>query len=257
MGVTRPRRGKGVAEVRLAIMQPYFFPYLGHFSLVAACDEWIVFDVSQYTKRSWMTRNRVLHPGGGWQWVGVPLAQASMHMRTADAQLLDPAGACRRLLGQLSHYRRAPHHAAVAGLVEEVFAGAGSSLVELNVRGLAAVCRFIGLPFRYRVASALDLDLPPEPGAGGWAPGICSALGATDYVNPAGGQGLFDPAEFARRGIGLQFLQAWPFAYGTGRFRFEAGLSILDVLMWNEPGAVLDAVRDYALAGPPAVQVAA
>ena len=35
--------------MRLGIMQPYFFPYLGHFSLIAAVDEWIVFDVTQYT----------------------------------------------------------------------------------------------------------------------------------------------------------------------------------------------------------------
>lgn len=48
-------------------MQPYFFPYLGRFSLIAECDEWIVFDTSQYTKRNWINRNRVLHPAAGWQ----------------------------------------------------------------------------------------------------------------------------------------------------------------------------------------------
>lgn len=51
--------------MRLAIMQPYFFPYLGHFSLIAASDAWIVFDVRQYTPRTWMNRNRILHPTGG------------------------------------------------------------------------------------------------------------------------------------------------------------------------------------------------
>ena len=234
--------------MRLAIMQPYFFPYLGHFSLVAACDEWVVFDISQYAKRGWMNRNRVLHPAGGWCWATVPLADASIHMRTDAARLLDPAASCRAILGQLSHYRRAPHYKAVTDLVRDVFADAGPSLVELNVRGLAAVCRFIGLPFRYRLASALPLDLPAHPGPGGWAPAICAALGARAYVNPAGGQALFDPADFARRGIDLAFLQAAPFAYRTSPFEFEPGLSILDVLMWNDPATVRNAALAFGLA---------
>lgn len=231
--------------MRLAIMQPYFFPYLGHFSLIAACDEWIVFDICQYAKRSWMNRNRILHPNGGWQWVTAPLSQATMHMRTDAARLLDPALACQRLTGQLSHYRHAPHYDVVRELVRVVFATAGPSLVSLNISALAAVCGYIGLPFHHRVASALDLVLPAEPGAGGWAPAICDALGATAYVNPMSGRDLFNPVDFERRGVDLGFLEARPFDYETGRFGFEPGLSMLDVLMWNEPVTVLNAVRSY------------
>jgi len=244
--------------MRLGIMQPYFFPYLGHFSLIAACDEWVVFDISQYAKRSWMNRNRILHSNGGWQWVTVPLSQATMHMRTDAARMLDPALACQRLLGQLSHYRHAPYYDVVRDLVWGVFANAGSSLVSLNVSALDAVCRHIGLPFRYQIASMLDLVLPAEPGAGGWAPAICKALGATAYVNPIGGQELFDPMDFECCAVDLHFLDARPFAYQTGRFSFELGLSVLDVLMWNEPAVVLDAVRSFELVpGTAPIRVAA
>ena len=231
--------------MRLAIMQPYFFPYLGHFSLIAACDEWIVFDICQYAKRSWMNRNRVLHPNGGWQWVTAPLSQAGLGMRTDAAMLLKPDETCRRVLGQLSHYRDAPYFEAVREMVRSVFQDGGTSLVSLNVRGLEAVCRHIGLPFRYRVASALELALPEAPGAGGWAPAICAALGAAAYVNPIGGRGLFDLADFERRGVELGFVSARAFEYPVGRFGFEPGLSILDVLMWNAPDVVLEAVRSF------------
>lgn len=243
--------------MRMAIMQPYFFPYVGHFSLIAACDEWVVFDVCQYAKRGWMNRNRILHPTGGWQWVTVPLSQAGMGMRTDAATLLEPGETCRRVLGQLSHYRAAPYFEAVREVVRGVFQDGGTSLVSLNVRGLAAVCRHIGLPFRYRVASALGLALPDAPGAGGWAPAICAALGATAYVNPIGGRVLFDPLEFERRGIELGFLDARPFEYRTGRFGFEPGLSMLDVLMWNAPETVLEAVRSFEMVPGGALRVAA
>jgi hypothetical protein len=51
--------------VKLAIMQPYFFPYLGHFALISQCEKWVVFDITQFTPKSWMSRNRVLHPKQG------------------------------------------------------------------------------------------------------------------------------------------------------------------------------------------------
>lgn len=51
--------------MRLGIMQPYFFPYPGHFALIAHVDQWLVFDITQYTPKTWMNRNRILHPRGG------------------------------------------------------------------------------------------------------------------------------------------------------------------------------------------------
>jgi len=232
--------------MRLAIMQPYFFPYLGHFSLIAACDEWIVFDISQYTPKTWMNRNRVLNPAGGSKWVTVPLANGSIRIRAHEAALLDPKAAQRSVLGHLSHYRHAPHYAAVRALVEDVFTD-DPSLVRLNARALDAVCSYIGLSFPHRICSELDLSLPPELGPGDWAREICGALGASAYVNPVGGRALFDPASFARRGVALHFLQSETFTYAAGRFGFEPNLSILDALMWNSPEAVLAAVQRYHL----------
>ena len=51
--------------MRLGIMHPFFFPYLGHFALIAAVDQWIVFDVTQYTPKTWMNRNPILQPDTG------------------------------------------------------------------------------------------------------------------------------------------------------------------------------------------------
>ncbi|GAC1346239.1 MAG: hypothetical protein NVSMB18_27890 [Acetobacteraceae bacterium] len=165
--------------MRLAIMQPYFFPYLGHFSLIAACDEWIVFDVSQYTPRTWINRNRILHPTAGSKWLTVPNANSSIHIPISAAQILDPAALHGSVLGQLAHYRRAPHYAAVLAILAEVFDGGEASLVRLNIKALSAICRAIGLPFRHRICSELELHYPSSLGPGQWAPHICSALGAS------------------------------------------------------------------------------
>lgn len=230
--------------MKLGIMQPYFFPYLGHFALIAHTDAWVVFDITQYTPKTWMNRNRVLHPKEGWNYVSVPLANSSISIKTSEAQVLNLAEARRSVLGKLTHYRKAPYYKAVEALVQEAMAdNDDASLVRLNVRGLEAVCRYLGLPFNYRICSELDLALPETLPPGGWAPAICAALGANGYVNPIGGRELFDPADFASRGIALQFLSFELPTYNVGAYQFEPGLSILDVLMWNAPHTVADMLR--------------
>lgn len=231
--------------MKLGIMQPYFFPYFGHFALIAAVDEWIVFDVTQYTPKTWMNRNRILHPKEGWQYLNVPLANSSISIRTHEARVLDPAGAQASILGKLTAFRRhAPFHAPVCELVRAAFAGAADdSLCSLNVSTLRTVCSYLGIPFSYRICSQLDLEFPDPMEAGDWAPFVCNALGATGYVNPAGGRALFDPATFARIGVTLEFADVAEFSYDPAPFCYEPHLSIVDVLLWNAPERVADALR--------------
>lgn len=236
--------------MRLGIMQPYFFPYLGHFALIANVDSWIVFDVTQYTPRTWINRNRVLHPESGANWVSVPLRNASISIKVREARVLDVAATAKSTLGKLSHYRhRAPHARQVEEIVNATFAavGADNSLVALNVAGLNAVCAYLGVPFRPSICSQMDLCLPDQLGPGEWALEISREIsrlvGATTYVNPLGGRALFDVGEFERRGIAVEFLKAQDFVYQAGPFRFVPNLSILDVLMWNSPEVVRRALQ--------------
>jgi hypothetical protein len=232
--------------MKLGIMQPYFFPYFGHFALIAAVDEWIVFDVTQYTPKTWMNRNRILHPKEGWQYVSVPLHNGSISIRTHEAALLDPAAAETALIGKLSAFRKqAPFHGRVVDLVRQTYAKRkDDTLCAVNVSGLRAVCEYLGVPFAYRICSELNLAFPEQMNAGAWAPFICEALGASGYVNPAGGRALFDPSQFARIGVQLSFAEVAEFAYEPGPYRYEPHLSILDVLLWNEPERVAAALRE-------------
>jgi hypothetical protein len=236
--------------MRLGVMQPYFFPYLGHFALIAQTDAWVVFDVTQYTPKTWISRNRVLHPQQGWNWVSVPLRNGSIHVRIHEARVLDLDATRRSVLGKLSHYRRsAPHYHAVTRIVEDAFdlPPGSDALTDLNVRALSAVCRHLEIPFEPRVCSRLDLQLPAAMPAGDWALEISSRLGATAYLNPASGRALFDPSRFAERGIDLRFVDVAPLRYDTRGYGFEPHLSIVDVLMWNDVATVRRALRQATI----------
>jgi len=228
-------------------MQPYFFPYLGHFALISLCEKWLVFDITQYTRKSWMSRNRVLHPREGWNYISVPIGNASTSIKTAEARILSFADLAPALLGKLSHYRKkAPFYAHVERLIVDVFSTPTDSLVALNVRALNAVCRYLDIRFEHAVASQLDLALPVIDHPGGWAPAISRSLSATEYINPIGGRAIFRQADFDAAGVVLKFLDFGNFVYRTEPYRFEEGLSILDVIMWNTPQTIRDAIASHA-----------
>lgn len=238
--------------MRLAIMQPYFFPRVAHFALIARADRWVVFDVTQYTPKSWMNRNRVLHPRTGWMYVTVPLANSSQSIRTADARTLDVEGTRAVVKGKLSHYRRpAPFFANVMQIVDATFDRVhDDTLVSLDVASLQAVCEYIGVSFRPSACSKLGLDLSGIEAPGGWAPRIAAALGADTYINPIGGRDLFNERAFREVGVDLRFLDMPGFVYDTGSFEFVPDLSILDVLMWNAPDDIRAALETAELVAP-------
>lgn len=232
--------------MRFGIMQPYFFPYLGHFALIANVDSWVVFDVTQYTPKSWISRNRVLHPAAGTNWINVPLKNSSRSIKIHEAKILNLNAAAESTVGKLSHYRRrAPFFGKVEELVKAAFAACGDddSLVNLNVKGLDIVCEYLGIPFQRRICSQMSLPFPVEMGAGDWAPEICRLAGATSYLNPISGKALFDGKKFEEIGVSLAFLSMAEFKYDTGPFEFIPHLSIIDVLMWNSPETVRNAIK--------------
>jgi hypothetical protein len=89
----------------------------------------------------------------------------------------------------------------------------------------------------------MSLSFPTEMEAGDWAPEICRLVGATSYLNPIGGKALFDPNKFDDFGVSLAFLSMAEFKYDAGPFEFVPHLSIIDVLMWNSPEAVRNAIK--------------
>lgn len=226
--------------MKLGIMQPYFFPYVGYFELIQRTDQWVVFDTAQYRARSWMNRNRILHPDKGWQYVTAPVASFERFAPISAICLRDPDETLRRILGQLEHYRRrAPHYGSVADLVRRVFEGCeNDTLTELNVRGLTEACALLDIPFQCSLFSEMDLDLPEITHPGQWALEISAAMGAEEYVNPPGGRELFDPEAFGARNIRLTITEPADLVYSCRGWDFEPGLSILDVLMWCEPATV-------------------
>jgi len=217
----------------VGIMQPYFFPYLEHFRLLAACDQWIVFDTVKYQRRSWMNRNRIINREHGWSYLSVPVRHAHADEPVCATSLAPDSRWRERIQGALRVYAHsAPFYDETNALIEELLAPECNKLVDLNVRALAGVCRALDIATPIKRLSELSLDLPQDCGPGEWALHIARALGASEYRNPAGGRELFDRTRFEAAGIELSFHEHRTLQYSTGPFEFVPDLSVIDVLMW-------------------------
>ena len=226
----------------LAIMQPYFFPYLGYFDLINYSDRWIVFDSVQYIRRGWINRNRILHPKKGWQYFIVPLKKHSSKILIKDVMVTDTQPWKQKIMAQVHHYRKkAPFFETTTKLLEDCLSINESYLSRLNVQILEKVCAYIGITFHYEYFSEMNLPIGPVDGPSDWALNISEVLNAQEYVNLPGGKLLYDPTPFFRADIKLTFRNIPPLIYSCKPYVFEPRLSIIDVLMWNSK----ENVKDY------------
>lgn len=237
------------AGKRLGIMQPYFFPYLGYFGLIANTDRWIIFDPVQYIRKGWVNRNRVLKMGGGWKYVGVTMAPHHRETLIKDMQLAPEVDHLEQLIRHLDHYRnkKAPHYQVVLDLLAECFRPPLDALTPFLHRCLELTCSYIDIPFHAEVYSHMDLDHEAAHAPGDWALNICKALGATSYLNPPGGKEFFDTGRFKQANVELLYLEQAlpPYPQHTGTF--EPGLSIIDVMMFNEPMAIRQMLNECTI----------
>ena len=235
--------------MKLAIMQPYFLPYLGYFSLIKHTDEFILFDTVQFIRHGWIERNRILKPSNGWQYIMVPLKKYSRETIIKDIEINNDQQWKEKILAQLQHYKKqAPYFSNVIDILNEIFSKEYATIVDLNLASLKTVCNYLGINTPIQVFSLMNIDIEPANAPDEWALNICKALGNVDeYWNPPGGQSFFDRKKYENAGINLKFHSAILTDYDQKRNVFEPGLSILDVMMFNSVEEINKMLDNYEL----------
>jgi hypothetical protein len=228
--------------MRLAIMQPYFMPYIGYWQLMEAVDAFVVYDRIKYTKKGWINRNRMLLNGDAATF-SLPLAQGSDQLLVSERELA-PSFDRRKLLAQFEGtYRRAPQFDALRPWLQDVVLDPANNLFDYLWQSIVKVRDRLGLTTRLIVSSEVPHDESLK--AQDKVLAICKALGATTYINAIGGLELYEREAFAARGVELRFHKASPFEYAQFGAPFVPWLSIVDVLMFNSAEQTRDFLTKY------------
>lgn len=230
--------------MKLAIMQPYFFPYLGYFQLIHAIDTFVAYDDVAYIKQGWINRNYIL-TGRKPARFTVPVAAASSFCRICDTKTVLVNWQKKFLRSIQQAYVTAPMFHKVYTLVESVVMQKPSSIAELALTSITAVMNYICLERTIRPTSRIYTD----SGLKGQARilDICQKERADTYINLPGGRKLYEREAFAAQGVTLCFLQPGEVHYQQFGSDFIPNLSILDVLMFNEPEEVCRLLQTYII----------
>lgn len=220
----------------IAIMQPYFLPYIGYFQLMAAVDKFVVFDDVNFINRGWINRNRLLLNGAPHTFT-LPLRGASQNRLICEIELDDNQEWRKKLLRTIRlAYGKAPFYLQVSALLESVINYPSIRLDEFLLNSLREVVRYLSLEVEIVSTSRIygNAHLKGQERI----LDICRQEQASVYINPIGGVDLYDRASFSERELSLNFLRSRPVRYSQGKGEHVEWLSVMDVLMFNEPTAV-------------------
>jgi hypothetical protein len=190
----------------VSMMQPYFFPYIGYFQLIAQSDIFVFRDEVQYIKGGWINRNRILDRLGREIWFALPVVAASHRLAINQRSYTLETKNLRHLLGQIeSAYKRAVNFDEVFAFVRNILEFGDANVAAFNINLLERVAARLGITTRFVRAS----DLPDVAGLRSQARviDICHRVGASRYVNPIAGAELYDARTFERNGLQLGFLE--------------------------------------------------
>ncbi len=229
----------------IAIMQPYFLPYIGYFQLLNAVDKFVLYDDVNFINRGWINRNNLLL-GGKPHLFTLPLVNASQNRLIHEVSLSEEATWRKKITKTVQQaYQKAPHFQAVFPLFEEIIHQESTDISDLVYQSLLKLTGHLGIETEIVKSSRVygNSDLKGQDRI----LSICSKEGATRYINPIGGQELYDKAQFEHAGIQLNFIKSMGHSYPQFKNAFVPWLSILDVLMFNDLARTRELLLDFEL----------
>ncbi len=227
----------------LAVMQPYLFPYLGYFQLVGVVDKFVFYDDVNYINRGWVNRNRILINGQP-QYITVQLVKASQNKLINEIEIGDNID---KILSTISMaYKKSPFFGNVFPVIEECFKSGVGKISELTIKSVITIAEYLELDTKFEISSIHYPDTKGLEKADRLI-AICNKAEAGHYINAIGGMELYDKPYFRENNVKLDFLKARLKPYKQFNNEFVNGLSIIDILMFNDIDVCREMVLDYQL----------
>lgn len=230
----------------LAILQPYFCPYLGYFQLINQVDRLVLYDNIEYSRRGWISRNQFIL-NSKERLFSIPLKRASDYSNINDRVLAGShEKSVKKILGQIeSSYRTAPFFSEIFPVIRSVFMSAHVNLFYYNLHSITVFTKLLSI--NTEILKSSDLKIDHSLKSQSKVIRICQHLGADTYINPIGGVALYNKKVFEQNGLTLKFLRMNKIKYDQYNSGFIPNLSIIDVLMFNGVEKTKNFLSEYTL----------
>lgn len=230
----------------IAVMQPYFFPYIGYFQLINEVEKFVFYDDVNYITGGWINRNRILINAEA-KYFTIPCKNASQNRLVKEVEHSLSERDKNKLIKKIRFtYSNAPYFEDVFPIIEKVFSTETELISELAIESIIKVTEYLALECVFQKSSEKYDN--KELDAADRLIDICKIEHFNHYVNPIGGMELYDKQYFLENEVKLHFLKSGITEYEQFDHEFVPGLSIIDVLMFNSVNAIKkDMLTNYQL----------
>jgi hypothetical protein len=226
--------------MKVAVMQPYLFPYIGYFQLVNHSDTFVFYDDVNFIKGGYINRNNILMNGNGQRFTW-PITGASSFKKINE---LDFTTNNKKVIATIKQaYSKAPFFQDVFPIIESVLSTEDLNVATVCEKSIWSVMSYLGIDKNFIKSSELiyNRELPAQDKLFE----ICELNNAKEYTNSPGGQALYTKSAFKNKGIELNFIKNQAKPYNQSSSEFIPNLSIIDVLMWNSVEDVCLMLNEY------------
>lgn len=233
--------------MKVAIMQPYLFPYIGYWQLINAVDKFVILDDVNYMVRGYINRNSILLNGKAYKFT-IPVKQASQNKLILETKLsFDKKEKDKFLTTIHNAYKKAPYFKKVEILIKEIIYNKEDDLTNYIYYSLKVIMEYLGISTELLFSSKIEKDNSLK--AQDRIIEICKRLEANVYINPCGGRKLYHHEKFRQENISLFFLDTKmdKIMYRQSVDNFVGSLSIIDIMMFNDVKVIGEFLKKYDL----------
>jgi hypothetical protein len=231
--------------MKLAIMQPYIFPYIGYFQLINFVDKFVVYDDVNYINKGWINRNNILVSNQASLFT-IPLIQASQNKLIKDIEISSENKWKVKFLKTIREaYAKAPLFKTAYPIIEKIILFEEKNLSKYIFNSLKEINQYLDIQTKLIPTSSFYGNSTLK--AQYRILDICKAEGAVKYVNLTGGMDLYSKEEFNKQNIQLCFIKSQVKNYNQLSGDFIPRLSIIDILMFNDQSKINSFLNEYEL----------
>jgi len=232
--------------MKLAIMQPYFMPYIGYFQLINSVDKFVIYDNIQYTKKGWINRNRILANGKD-QLITLPIKKDSDYLNIVERELSESWGKDKsKILNVIkSSYSKAPYFQETFELISKCLNNPEINLFRFIYDSIILINDYLEIKTPIVISSTIDVNHALK--SQDKVLSLCKEQNADIYINSIGGVELYDKEIFKQNNIELNFIKSNPIKYKQLNNEFVSWLSIIDIMMFNSKEQVKEYLNSYTL----------
>jgi len=217
----------------VAILQSNYIPWKGYFDLIAAVDEFIIYDDMQYTKNDWRNRNKIKTPRGT-EWLTVPTGQ-NINRRIRDVEIPVGNWQTKHWKTLTANYAKAPFFQEISAWLEPLYLQQQHThLSQLNIGLIREICQYLGI----KTVITCSWDYSLADGKSERLVELCRQAGASEYLSGPAARDYLDETLFVEAGLGLSWFDydGYP-EYPQQWSEFTHYVTILDLLFNCGPQA--------------------